>query len=255
MASPNLLGASAGVNLGNVLVVMLYSAAAYEQVLLRYKLCYGVTAVCVGGVLLLGRLAGGRKDRIATLEMVMAGSILSQVIKAVAMFLFYNLTDEDMLLYEELNLGAYLQTDGVSTAVFFLVMALSTLPVLLMRFRFNAVGLDPVEAAALGVPTAPLRLLGQLCGVMAATCAMIHCGEIGMITMVIPYIVRRCVGADFRWVCIYSALSGGILLMLCRLATSFLYLLDAPIPVTFLINLALTPIFMVIISKQRSAFA
>lgn len=255
MASPNILGASAGVRLGNVLVVLLYSAQAYEQISLRYKFCYGLTAVCVCLVLLLGRLAGGRKKNYSVMEMVMAGSIVSQVLSTITMYILYNLTEEDMLLYQEINMGTYLQTDGVSMAVFFIVMAVSVLPVLAIRYRFNAVGLDNLETAALGINTAPLRLVGQLCGVVMVTCAMIHCGEVGMITMVIPYMVRQAVGADFRNVCIYSVLCGGILLMLCRLATSFIYLLDAPIPVTFLINLVLTPAFMVILSRQRSKLA
>lgn len=254
MASPNILGATAGVNLGNVLVVMLYSAAAYEHILLRYQFCYGFTAICVCLVLLLGKLAGNKRENYSVMEMVMAGAIISQMMSVFTMYIFYNLEDADMLLYEEINLGTYLQTDFVSMAIFFSVMAVSILPVLLMRYRLNAIGMDKLETTALGIRTAPLRIVGQLCGVIMVTCAMIHCGEIGMITMVIPYIVRRVVGADFRRVCIYSALSGGVLLMLCRLATSFIYVADAPIPVTFLINLVLTPAFMVILARHRREF-
>lgn len=71
MASPNILGATAGVKLGNVLVVLFYSAQAYEQIGLRYKFCYGLTAVCVGVVLLLGRLVGNKRENYSVLEMVM----------------------------------------------------------------------------------------------------------------------------------------------------------------------------------------
>ena len=72
-----------------------------------------------------------------------------------------------------------------------------------------------------------------------------------MLSMVMPYLIRLAVGSDFRKVCVYSALAGGVLLMLCRLLTSFVLIMDSPIPITFLINLALTPVFMVIVAKYR----
>ncbi|MCD8144121.1 MAG: iron ABC transporter permease [Oscillospiraceae bacterium] len=250
MASPNILGATAGVKLGNVLVVMLYSAQAYDHIFLRYRYCYCFTALCVGLVLLLGRLAGGKREYSIT-EMVMAGSIISQGLNVLTMYLMYTLTDEDLVLYQEISMGTYLDTGTVSTALFFGVMAVALLPVLLTRYRMNAIGMDPSEAASTGVSVGPLRLVAQLCGVLMVTCAMIHCGEAGMLSMVVPYIVRQVVGADFRRVCIYSVLSGGILMMLCRLLTSFLLIAGEAIPITFFINLALMPVFMVILARQK----
>lgn len=251
MASPNILGATAGVKLGNVLVILLYSAAAVEKVYLRYQFCYGFTAVCVLAILLLGRLAGSRRENFSVMEMVMVGSIVSQALNVVTMYLMYQLEDEDLLLYQQLSLGAYLQTDRVSMTIFFLIMAIAILPVLLMRYRMNIIGLDKMETTTIGLNPRPLRLVGQFCGVLMVTCAMIHCGEVGMLSMVIPYIVRQSVGADFRQVCVYSALGGGVLLMVCRLLTTFIVIENEPVPVSFLVNLILVPIFMVILARQR----
>lgn len=83
------------------------------------------------------------------------------------------------------------------------------------------------------------------------TCAMIHCGEMGMITMVVPYVVRHWIGSDFRKLCVYSLVIGGVLMMLCRLLTSFVMLAGEPLPVTFIVNMALMPAFMVIVAKQK----
>ncbi len=251
MASPNILGATAGVKLGNVLVVLMYSAAAVEKVYLRYQFCYGFTAICVAAILLLGRLAGSRRENFSVMEMVMVGSIVSQGLNVVTMYIMYNLEDEDLLLYQQLSLGTYLETDWVSMVVFFSVMAISILPVLLTRYRMNIIGLDKLETTTIGLDVRPLRLVGQLCGVVMVTCAMIHCGEVGMLSMVIPYIVRQEVGADFRRVCVYSALGGGSLLMLCRLVTTFIVIENEPIPVSFIVNLILVPAFMVILARQR----
>lgn len=250
MASPNILGATAGVSLGNVLVVLVYSTAAYDHILLRYGYCYGFTALCVALVLLLGYLAGDRRGSCGVLEMVMAGAIVSQALNVVTSYIMYNLEDQDLLLYEEIKLGTYLDTSLSSMLIFFGTMALALLPVLLTRYRLNVLGLDGTESAALGLRCGPYRLMAQLCGVLMVTCAMIHCGEAGMLAMVIPYLVRQTVGASFHQVCVYSALAGGVLMMLCRLASSFLLIAEAPLPVSFLINLCLAPVFLVILAKQ-----
>jgi ABC-type Fe3+-siderophore transport system permease subunit len=75
-----------------------------------------------------------------------------------------------------------------------------------------------------------------------------------MLSMVVPYIVRAAVGADFKKVFTYSCLIGGSLMMICRLLTSFVLISDEPIPVTFIVNILITPVFLVIMAKQRRAF-
>ena len=251
MASPNIIGASAGVGLGNVVVVMLYSAACFDHILLRYKYCYGFTAVCVLLVLLLGKISGSKRENYSILNMIMAGSVVSQMINVLTMYFMYNLEDEDLLLYELISLGTYIDTSALSMTIFMVVMAISLLPVLLMRYRFNAIGMDKSETTSLGISTKGLRLVGQLCGAVMVTCATIHCGQVGMISMVIPYILRRIVGSDFRRLAVYSVLIGGGLLMMCRLATSFFLIAGEPLPVSFLIQLVLMPAFMVILARQR----
>lgn len=251
MASPNIIGATAGVSLGNVLVVTLFSARAYENIVLRYEYCYGFTVLCVGLVLLLGKISGLRRKSYSLLEMVMAGSVVSQVMRVFSMYFMYQLTEEDLVLYQEISLGTYLDTSALSMLIFFGVMAISILPVLLMRYRLNALGMERAEAGSIGVATGGLRVIAQICGVLMVTCSMIHCGEIGMLSLVIPYIVRRAAGSDFRHLCVLSALAGGTLLMLCNLVSSFVYVAEAPVPVTFIIELVLVPAFMLILAGNR----
>lgn len=253
MASPNIIGASAGVGLGNVVVVMLFSAACYDHILLRYEYCYGFTAICVVLVLILGRIAGSKRENYSIISMIMAGSVVSQIINVFTMYFMYNLEDEDLILYELISLGTYVDTSALSMAIFLAVMAISVLPVLLMRYRFNAIGMDKAETTSLGISTRGLRLVGQVCGAVMVTCATIHCGQVGMISMVIPYILRRVVGSDFRRLAVYSALIGGGLLMICRLGTSFFLIAGEPLPVSFLIQLVLMPVFMVILARQRGS--
>lgn len=251
MASPNIIGATAGVQLGNVIVVMVYSTAAVSQIVLRYKFCYGFTALCVLGVLLLGRLASDKRDNYSVMEMVMMGSIVSQVLGVVSMYIMYNLEDEDMLVYQQLTLGTYMETDNMNVIILLVVMAVLVLPVLIMRYRMNIIGLDLTETTSAGIDPKPLRTIAQVCGVLMVTSAMIHCGQVGMISMLIPYIVRKFIGSDFRYVCVYSGLFGGAVLLVCRMLTSFVLIAEEPLPVTFIVNILLIPVFMVVLARQR----
>lgn len=267
MASPNMLGATAGVQLGNIIMVTLYSTEALVMYALRYEYCYALTAVCVVVVISLGKISGDRKGNPSVMQMVMAGSVISQGISSIAMYYMYQLTEDDLQLYQEVSMGTYVQDGMVPLLVFFLAMGVGLIPMILMRYRLNVTGIDDAEARVSGVNPAPYRLMGQICGVLLMAAATIHFGEAGMLAMVIPYVARAVVGAEFRRVFVTSVLFGGSLMMICRTVSTLAVLrnsygdvvLDSAglpmyLPATFLINICLTPVFMVILAKQRRAF-
>lgn len=251
MASPNIIGATAGVGLGNILVVVIYSYAAYEEVLVRYRFCYGFTAVCVLTTLLLGRLAGDKRKNYSIMEMLMVGSIVSQMMSVIRMYCMYGVLDEEeLLIFENIQMGTDLDLSPISMFLFFSVMLVSILPVLYLRYRLNVLGMDRTETTTIGVNVAPYRLIAQICGALMVTCAMIHCGEVGMISMVIPYMARQWVGSNFSRVCLVSGLLGASIMMITRLVSESFYILDNPIPATFLVSMILTPLFLIILAKQ-----
>ena len=254
MASPNMLGATAGVRLGNILMITLYSTQALELVTRRYVYCYALTAACVLAVIMLGKLAGDRKGNPSVMKMLMAGSVISQGLNVFTTYYMYELTDEDLVLYEQMTMGTYTQIDWLSLAIFFGAMAIAIIPMLMLRYKFNGVAIDYAESKTSGINPGPIRMIGQICGVIMVTAAMIHCGDVGMIGMVIPYAVRNAVGANSKKVLVFSALFGGMLLMVCRLLTSFFLIADEEIPVGFIMSLFMTPAFMIILSKQRRGF-
>lgn len=254
LASPNLIGATAGVQFGNVLMIYVYGAAAVYFPLVRYRYCYALTIAVVGVVLLLGRLTGGKKASYSVLEMVMAGSVVSQALQVVTMYMMYNLDDDDLLAYQQLTMGTVVQTDRVSMSLFVVVLAASILPILLIRFRFNAVAFSADEVRMQGIRGNALRNVGQVCGVIMMTAAIIHCGDIGMVSMAIPHLVRRVAGADFRRVSVISMLWGASLVMGCRIISSMIYIAGTEFPVNFLLSICIMPVFFIAMAKQRKVF-
>lgn len=255
MASPNIIGATVGVNLGNVLVViMLGGSGLAVSIATRYRFCYGFTAAIMCFVLVLGKLAGGRKSDFGVIEMVMAGSVVSQAFSVVSTYLMYCLEDEDLVTYQMMSLGTSVYTDALSMLLFAIMMAGSILPILLIRFRFNGAAMGRDEARLCGINSVPLRLWGQVCGVVMVTAALIHVGDVGMLTLALPHLARYFVGADFRRVSIFSMLMGAIVLMGCHIVSSQFYINSTEIPVNFFISLCIMPVFMRVLMKQRRGF-
>jgi iron complex transport system permease protein len=254
MASPNILGVSAGVNLGNVVLVLLFSTAAMEHVYLRYGLCYAFVAICVCVVIILGHFAGDRHENISVIEMVMMGAIISQAINAFVQYNMYTMADDDLALLQQIQMGVYMQVDPVSFVIFAAAMIVSIVPVVLLRYRLNVIALDRIETATIGVRAFPYRLLAQICGVIMSTAAIVHCGQIGMVAMVVPYIVRALVGSNFKNICIYSIFIGGVVVMVGQLVGSLFLIADTVVPATFVINIIGVPAFIYILIKQKGGF-
>ncbi|MCD8110125.1 MAG: iron ABC transporter permease [Clostridiales bacterium] len=254
MASPNIIGATVGVQLGNVLMITLYGTMAIYMPLTRYKYCYILTAIIVGGVLLMGKIAGGKRATYSVIEMVMAGSVVSQAFQVVTTYMMYNLEDDDLLTYQQLTMGTDIKTDIVSMSAFCIAMAASLLPMFLIRFRFNGAGFSMDEAKLQGINGVRLRMGGQVCGVIMVTAAMIHCGDVGMISMAVPHLARYLVGADFRRVSVCSMLFGAILMLGCRIVSSMIYIENTELPVNFIISLCIMPVFLVVLTRQRRGF-
>ncbi|MCD7923006.1 MAG: iron ABC transporter permease [Clostridiales bacterium] len=254
MASPNIIGATVGVQLGNVLMITLYGTMAIYMPLTRYKYCYILTAIIVGGVLLMGKIAGGKRATYSVIEMVMAGSVVSQAFQVVTTYMMYNLEDDDLLTYQQLTMGTDIKTDVVSMSAFGIAMVASLLPMFLIRFRFNGAGFSMDEAKLQGINGVRLRMGGQVCGVIMVTAAMIHCGDVGMISMAVPHLARYLVGADFRRVSVCSMLFGAILMLGCRIVSSMIYIENTELPVNFIISLCIMPVFLVVLTRQRRGF-
>lgn len=254
MASPNIIGATVGVQLGNVWMVTAFGAAVIYMPLVRYKYCYILTAIIVFGVLLLGKIAGGKRAQYSVIEMVMAGSVVSQAFQVVTTYLMYNLEDDSLLVYQTLTMGTNIRTDLVSMIIFLIVMVCSLLPMFLIRFRFNGAGFSLDEAKMQGVNGVRLRIVGQICGVIMVTAAMIHCGDMGMISMAVPHLARYLVGADFRRVSVCSMLFGAALMLGCRIVSSMIYIEGTELPVNFIISLCIMPVFLIVLARQRRGF-
>ena len=257
IASPNMLGVSTGVNFGNVLFVLAYQLEADQHMPMRYVYCYTAAAILVLIAFSAGRLSGRRLGEFSVEGTIIAGMMITQLGGVIMQYYQLRLqADETGLLemYTSLANGDYIYQDTISMIVFFACVLLTLVPMFFLRFRFNAVAFHDMEMKAMGVNNGVLRGLGLVLGSLMATVALIHCGDVGFLCMVIPFMFRQRAQTEFGEVAYLSAIVGGTVSVLVRVIIAMIAGLGLAVPASVITTLVLLPLFIVTLIRRGSAF-
>ena len=206
LAAPDLLGVSAGAALGAVLGIFLgWSVFAIQASAFAGGLAAVALVYAVGTVLPL-------RDR--TLSLVLAGIAIGSMLGAL-IALVKTLADP----YTQLPaitfwlLGSFSSITTVDLALLATLAALGLVPLVLMRWRADALALSDDEVHALGLRLPVLRL-ALVCGATLATSGTVAAaGIIGWIGLVVPHAARLMVGASFPRVLPVAMLLGALLML------------------------------------------
>lgn len=242
LVSPDILGVSAGAGLGASLALFLGLPMLLVQ---GIAFAGGLTAV---GLVCLVAAVVRRHDPV--LILVLAGVAVSALLGA-GISLLKLLADP----YTQLpsitfwllgGLNAVVMDDLKVTAPLLLI---GLLPLVLLRWRVNLLGLGDEEASALGVAVAPLRWTLIAAATLCTAAAVSLAGIIGWVGLVVPHIARLLVGADFRRLLPASLLLGASFL----LAADTLARTLAPIelPLGILTAFVGVPCFLLVLARSE----
>ena len=254
IASPNMLGVSTGVTLGNIVFVLSFGLQAAYHLSMRYLYCYGFSAILVFVAFLAGKYAGRKLGTFSVEGTIVAGLMISHLGGVFVTYFQMTLqADETGLLelFTQLNNGDVLYQDFVSMIVFFGCVILTLVPVALIRYRFNAVTFHDEETKTMGLAPGRLRAAGLLLGSLMATVAMVHSGSIGFLSMVIPFLCREPGHTDFRDVLFNSCVLGGMMNLTVRIIISTFNSFGIMAPASVVMTLVILPIFVMILLQRR----
>ncbi|HHG8772486.1 TPA: Fe(3+) dicitrate ABC transporter permease subunit FecD [Raoultella planticola] len=110
----------------------------------------------------------------------------------------------------------------------FVIIALPILAILLplslvLSRDLDLLALGNDRAGTLGVNIIRLNVYGLVLAVALASVGVAVCGPIAFISLVVPHLVRRLTGASHRYLLPYSALMGGLVLLLADLLARTLH--------------------------------
>ena len=206
MASPDILGASAGAGFGAALAI-LWDFSCFSITLSAF----GMSLFSVALVFFVSRHAKG--DRV--LGLVLAGIMISSLFQSGTSFIKLVADPNNKLpqiTYWLMGSLSGAQWKNVQLAI--LPMLAGFVPLLALRWRINVITMGDDEARAMGVNAHRVRLGVILCSTLITAAAVSVSGMIGWVGLVIPHMMRRITGSDYRYLMPGSILGGGLFLML-----------------------------------------
>ncbi|RCV49451.1 FecCD family ABC transporter permease [Marinitenerispora sediminis] len=245
LADPYLLGAAGGAGLGATLVIVFAPALSLGPVRAVPLAAFAGALLGVAAAYLLGSTAG----RGGTAGLVLAGVAVSSFLSAVQTLVQQFRIEELQRVFAWIlgGLGRGGWDDVVLVAPYAAVGAL----VLLACGRLlDLLALGDEKAASLGLNPTAVRLLVIAAASLATAAAVSVSGLIGFVGIVVPHLVRRMVGSDYRRVLPMSLLVGGAFLVLVDIAARTV-VAPAELPIGVVTAFVGAPFFLVVLRATR----
>lgn len=234
LASPTTLGVQSGGVMGGTIYVMFFmpltdavihgsdAAEAFRNLTVfeRYEESIFILAGSLIAVLFVtgvSKIAG--KGKISTITLVLTGMIFGAAASGITGLVRYW-----MLLYDTFGdrtyelrfmmMGTFSRVLNYEQVLYFgIPAAVGIFVVMMLRNRLNMIVFGEDEARTMGVRVDLTRNILIVVVTIMVAFVISLCGMIGFIGFIVPHIVRRITGPDYRWLLPGSALFGAIILM------------------------------------------
>lgn len=188
MASPALLGVSAGAGFGASLAMLLrqpfiiIEIAAFAGGYVAVLIAYGAHKAIAGG---------------STVTLVLCGMVTSALFQALISMVKYLADPVEILASITFWLMGGLSRAGADEAIavsFTTVLGASLL--FSLRWRISLLALGDAEAASLGIDVRKLRFLVIMCATMMSAATVCVAGIVGWVGLLVPHMARATVGLE-----------------------------------------------------------
>ena len=243
MAAPDILGASAGAGFGAALAIFLSFSG------------YGITAfafmfslITVALVMFISKYAKGEK----VLGLVLAGIMVSSLFQAGTSFIKLVADPNNKLpaiTYWLMGSLSGAKMDDMLSAL--VILAIGTVPLMLLRWRMNFLTCPDEEATAMGINVGLLRIVVIVCATLLTATCVSFSGMIGWVGLAVPHFCRFMVGNNLKKLLPAAMLSGAIfLLVIDNISRN---LLTVEIPIGILTAFVGAPFFIVMLIRGDRA--
>lgn len=246
LASPGIMGLNSGSGLAAIMVMVLWPQMAYPQLMLL-----SVAGAALGATLVYG-LASFSRGGLTPVRLALTGVAVSSLLGGVGngLLVCWDMSQDPLF-------WAARGTSGVqwSEIATFLPLALLGMTGAVMLARdFGTLTLGDQVACGLGQRTRQTRILGSAIVVLLAGGAVSLAGPVGFIGLMVPHVVRYCIGHDCRRVILGSVTGGAALLLLADLAARCSSTpLKTPVPVGVVTSLLGVPFFLYLACRRPPA--
>lgn len=249
IAGPGILGVSSGVSLANALMVLIFGAEAATMIVPRYAMSYIFGALIIVVVMIAGFKMTGKGKPLDVVNMMLVGSVLSQMVGFVVTFITSYLVDEDVYDdYVSLSEMLTVDTSLFSYVCLAVIVAATLVPVWMMRFKLNALSFDEQEVRLMGIDLTPLRTVALIAGGLMMLAAQVHIGAVSMVAIIVPFLSRSIFGCEFRKQLVGNVFISMILLTACRCVVDLIPFVGDGLGIGTAVSLFALPLFLLIVA-------
>lgn len=240
MASPDILGASAGAAFGAALAILkggsvtAITISAFIFSLLTVAIVYIISKKAKGS-----RLLG----------LVLSGIMVSSLFSAGTSYIKLVADPTDQLpAITYWMMGSLSGTKLREVGFAAIPMALGLIPLFLLRWRINILTLGDDEARTIGINATRIRFIVIICATLVTAASVSVSGMIGWVGLVIPHLARRLVGSNYRHLMPATMLFGALFMLVVDNISR--NLLSTEIPLGILTAFVGAPFFIYLITRR-----
>lgn len=255
IASPSMLGVSGGIQLGYLVLVLIFGTSAATLTGWRYALVYGFALAMLVIIFVLAKFMSGKGQPLNIINMLVMGSIMSQLVGVIVTYVSWNVFDDDLwITFNNLSEVLSVDAEGLALAILLVMTLVSVAPVVLLRFRLNVLSFSEQDMRMLGVNAHGVQLLSLTCGTLMMIASQVAVGTVSMIALVVPHVSRALFGAEFRKQLIGNMLLGALVLVVCRVILGFIPAISAWLPIGTVVSIVVLPAFVWILAMQQRSW-
>jgi len=245
LADPYLIGVASGAGLGSIIAMTIH----WPRDLLGYfTIPISAFIGSILAVMLVYSLAKVGKT-VHNTTLILAGVAVSSLSNALTSFLLLNAGGElRRAIVWMMGGSTMIGWKPVITALPFILLGIGLL--CSMGYQLNVLQFGDEEAQQMGVPVKKVRLWIILAASLTTAAAVAFAGTIAFVGLVVPHILRRLIGNDYRLLLPLSALGGAIFLVLSDILARML-LAPQEIPVGVITILFGAPFFLFILRSTK----
>ena len=241
MAAPDVLGASAGAGFGAALAIYIDLSG-----IMITGLAFLMSLFTVALVFFLSRHTKGER----VIGLVLAGIIISSLFQSGTSFIKLVADPTNKLpAITYWLMGSLVGASKKELSLVILPVVLGLLPLILLRWRLNVLTMGDDEARSLGVNADRLRIAVVVCATLVTAASVSVSGMIGWVGLVIPHMMRRLVGSDYRYLMPASIIGGGLFLLIVDNFSRNLAATE--IPIGILTSFIGAPFFVLLITRRN----
>ena len=252
LADPGLVGVSSGAGLAAAATIVLGDRFLAGTMMKLPFAALPFGAFCGGLITTLALyLISRRGGRTSVATLLLAGVALGAMAGALTGLLSFISDDRQLRDLTFWSLGSL---GGASwtklTAVAPIILPLLLLMPLLAR-GLNGLMLGEAEAYHLGIPVQRIKALAILLVALAVGASVASAGMVGFVGIVVPHLIRLCVGPDHRLLLPLSALGGAMLLVGADIVAR-LIVVPAELPIGIVTATIGAPFFLWLLLRRTS---